>query len=52
VRAEIVAAARVVEQRLRGSRRARRAGRRLLAAIAKVSPEARDFVRMRLMRLV
>jgi hypothetical protein len=50
--AEVMAAARVVEQRLRGSQRLRRAARRGAAWLARVSPSARAFVRLRLMRLV
>ena len=52
MRAVIVAAARVAEARIRTSPRLRKAGRRAMALLARVSPEARDFVRIRLMRLV
>ena len=48
----MVAATRVVEVRVRRSRRLKRLGRRTAAALARVSPEARAFVRIRLMRLV
>jgi hypothetical protein len=48
----VVAAARVVEARLRSSRRVRRAARDVAAALARRSNEARAFVRLRLMRLV
>lgn len=47
-----IAAARVVEDRLRRSRRVSRLARRAAAALARVSPEARAFVRIRLMRIV
>jgi hypothetical protein len=47
-----IAAARVVEARIRRSRRLRRLGRRAAAALARISPEARAFVRIRLMRLI
>jgi hypothetical protein len=52
MRAELVAAARVVEARVRRSRRLTRLGRRLAAALARRSAEARAFVRLRLMRIV
>ncbi len=48
----LVAAARVLEARVRRSRRARRLGRKAMAALGKLSPEARAFIRLRLMRLV
>jgi hypothetical protein len=47
-----VAAARVLEARLRRSKRVMRAARGALAALARVSPEARAFIRLRVMRLV
>jgi hypothetical protein len=52
VNAFVVAAARVAEARVRSSPRLRRAARRAMALLAKVSPEARAFVRIRLMRRV
>ncbi len=48
----VVAAARVVEARVRASVRTRRAARDAMALLAKRSTEARAFVRLRLMRLV
>jgi hypothetical protein len=48
----LVAAARVIEERVRRSRTIRRFGRDAAAALAKRSKEARAFVRLRLMRLV
>jgi hypothetical protein len=48
----LVALARVIEQRVRGSERLRRAGRRLAAGVARRSKNARAFVQLRLMRLV
>jgi hypothetical protein len=48
----IVAAARVVEDRVRRSARVRRAARATVAALARRSSEVRAFVRLRLMRLV
>jgi hypothetical protein len=50
--AVLIASLRVVEQRVRRSRRIRQAARRVAAALARVSPSARAFVRLRLMRLV
>ena len=50
--AALVAAGRVLEQRVRESRRARRALRGAMARLARLSPDARAFVRLRLMRLV
>jgi hypothetical protein len=50
--APFVAALRVVERRVRTSRRARRFGRRAAAALARRSKEARAFVALRLMKLV
>lgn len=47
-----VAAARVVEQRLRTSPRAVKLGRKAFAALARISPEVRAYVRLRLMRIV
>jgi hypothetical protein len=52
IRHVIVAAARVVEERVRTSPRVRRAARAAMALAAKRSTEARAFVRIRLMRLV
>lgn len=52
MKAEVIATARILEQRLRASRRLRRAARRSAAWLARVSPSARAFVRLRLMRLV
>jgi hypothetical protein len=47
-----VAAARVVERRVRSSPALRRAGRGAVALLARRSREVRAFVRLRLMRLV
>jgi len=52
MKALVIAAARVAEARIRSSPRLRKAGRRAMALLAKVSPEARAFVRIRLMRMV
>ena len=48
----IIAAARIVEERLRTSKTVRRAARKTAALLARRSKEARDFVRIRLMRLI
>jgi hypothetical protein len=48
----IVALSRVIEARARTSPRVQRRARRLMAALAKRSREARSFVQLRLMRLV
>ena len=48
----LLAAARVLEARARRSPRLQRAARRAIAALCRVSPEARAVVRLRLMRLV
>lgn len=48
----LVAAARVSEAAIRRSPLLRRLGRRSTAVLARLSPEARAFVRIRLMRLV
>lgn len=50
--AYLIAAARVAESKVRTSPRLRRAGRRAMAVLARISPEARAFVRLRIMRLV
>ena len=47
-----VAAMRVAEQRIRASRTLRHAARKTLAALCQLSPEARAFVRLRLMPMV
>jgi hypothetical protein len=47
-----VAIARVIEARVRRSKRAARAGRLAMAAFGRVSPEARAVIRLRLMKLV
>lgn len=47
-----VAAVRVIEARVRTSPLALRASRQVLAALAKISPEVRAYVRIRMMRLV
>jgi hypothetical protein len=52
VTAYLIAAARVVEERLRTSRRLRKAARTTLYLLSRVSPEARDFVRIRVRRIV
>lgn len=51
-RPRLVAVARVGEAAVRRSRRLRRLGRRAAAALARLSPEAKAFVQLRLMRLV
>lgn len=48
----LVAAARVLEERLRTSRRLRTLARRALFVLSRVSPEAKDYVRIRLRRIV
>ncbi len=48
----LVAAGRVVEARLRGSRRLRGVARTAVARMARSSREVRALVRLRLMRLV
>lgn len=48
----LVAAARVLEERLRTSRALRTLSRRALYVLSRVSPEAKDFVRIRLRRIV
>ncbi len=50
--AYVVAAARVLEERVRTSRRLRRAARSALYVLSRVSPEVRDYVRIRVRRLV
>jgi hypothetical protein len=51
-RIAIVAAARVVEARLRGSPAVTRVARAAVARMARASREVRALVRLRLMRLV
>ena len=48
----VVALARVVERRVRTSRRLRTLGRASIAALSRVSSNARAFVRLRLMPIV
>jgi hypothetical protein len=48
----LIAAARVLEERIRTSRRLRTIARRTLYALSRVSPEAKDYVRIRLRRIV
>jgi hypothetical protein len=48
----LVALARVAERRIRTSRRMRKLGRASIAALARVSTNARAFVRLRLMSIV
>ncbi|MGZ3420380.1 MAG: hypothetical protein ACXVEF_08765 [Polyangiales bacterium] len=50
--APLVAAARVVEERIRTSRRLRKLARTSLFVLARVSPEVKDYVRIRLRRIV
>lgn len=50
--APLVAAARVLEQRIRTSRRLRALARRSLVVLARVSPDLRDYVRIRVRRIV
>lgn len=47
-----VAVARVIEARVRRSKRAARGLRLAMAALGRVSPEARALIRLRLMKLV
>ena len=47
-----IAVARVVEERVRTSRRLRRLSRRALYLLSRVSPEVRDYVRIRVRRIV
>ena len=49
---QLIAAARVLEERVRLSRRVRDAARRTLVVLARVSPEVRDYVRIRVRRIV
>jgi hypothetical protein len=48
----VIAAARLVEERVRTSRTLRRAARSALYVLARVSPEVRDYVRIRVRRIV
>jgi hypothetical protein len=48
----LIAAARVLEERVRTSRRLRAISRRALFVLSRVSPEAKDYVRIRLRRIV
>ena len=48
----VIAGARVVEARARGSRHLVRFGRNVLALLARRSNEARAFVRLRVMRMI
>lgn len=48
----LIAAARMVEERARTSRRLRRVARSLLYVLSRVSPEVRDYVRIRVRRIV
>jgi hypothetical protein len=48
----LVALARVAERRVRTSRRLRVVGRASIAALSRVSSNARAFVRLRLMSIV
>lgn len=50
--AHVVAAARVVEERVRTSRRLRRLARNAVVVLARISPEVRDYVRIRVRRIV
>lgn len=50
--APIVAAARLVEERIRTSRTLRALARGSLVVLARVSPEVRDYVRIRVRRVV
>ena len=52
VAAPLVAAARVVERRVRTSVQIERGARRVLAALARRSRDAKVFVRLRVMSLV
>lgn len=48
----LIAAARMIEERVRRSRRVRRAARSVLFVLSRVSPEVRDYVRIRVRRIV
>lgn len=48
----VIAAARIVEERVRTSRTLRRAARSALYVASRVSREARDYVRIRVRRIV
>lgn len=48
----VIAAARLVEERVRTSRRLRAAARSALYLLSRVSPEVRDYIRIRLRRVV
>lgn len=50
--APVIAAGRLVEERLRTSRRLRAAARTAMVVLARLSPEARDYVRIRVRRIV
>lgn len=50
--AALIALTRVVEQRVRASRRLRRYGRRALFILARTSRDARALVRLRVMPIV
>jgi hypothetical protein len=52
VTAYVLAAARVLEERVRTSQRLRRAARSALYVLSRVSPSARDYVRIRVRRIV
>jgi hypothetical protein len=52
VTAYVIAAARVLEERLRTSRPLRRAARSALYVASRMSREARDYVRIRVRRMV
>ncbi|MBI2391436.1 MAG: hypothetical protein HYV09_17735 [Deltaproteobacteria bacterium] len=48
----LIAAARMVEERVRTSRRLRAIARAAMVVLARLSPEARDYVRIRVRRIV
>jgi len=50
--APVIAAARIVEERIRTSRRLRALARGTLVVLARLSPEVRDYVRIRVRRIV
>lgn len=50
--AHVIAAARVLEERVRTSRTLRRTARRAVVLLSRVSPEVRDYIRIRVRRIV
>jgi hypothetical protein len=48
----LIAAARLLEERIRTSKALRRVARKGLAVLSRYSPEVRDYVRIRVRRIV